>query len=71
MLGGMYATGAFAGSTEGAAFQVVTDEEPGSSSAAVEGRFTVDLRVAPAVPMTFLTVRLLRSGDRSLVTEVR
>lgn len=71
MLGRMFALGAFAGSTERAAFQVVPDAEPTSASGVAEGRFSVDLRVAPASPMTFLTVRLVQSGDLSRVTEVR
>ncbi len=70
LLGRMYARGAFAGANERAAFQVVAE---GATSAreAEEGRFTVDLRVAPSAAMSFLTVRLVQSGDRSLVTEVR
>jgi phage tail sheath protein FI len=33
------------------------------------GRFIVELRVAPSRPMTFLTVRLVQSGDRTSVAE--
>jgi hypothetical protein len=36
-----------------------------------QGRFIVELRVAPSLPMTFLTVRLVQSGDRLLVLEER
>ena len=36
-----------------------------------QGRFIVELRVAPSLPMSFLTVRLVQSGDRTLVMEDR
>ena len=70
LLGRMYARGAFAGASESAAFQVVA-EGARSAREAEEGRFTVDLRVAPSAALSFLTVRLVQSGDRSQVTEVR
>jgi len=36
-----------------------------------QGRFIVELRVAPSLPMTFLTIRLVQTGDLSVATEVR
>lgn len=71
LLGRLHDLGAFAGRTPDTAFQVVTDDGPRSATGAAEGRFTVELKVAPSVPMSFLTVRLVQSGDRSRVTEVR
>ncbi|HEY0070573.1 MAG TPA: hypothetical protein VGE04_11455, partial [Chloroflexia bacterium] len=54
VLAGMFARGAFAGATAASAFQVV----PRSTAQDVDqGRFIMDLRVAPSLPMEFLTVR--------------
>ncbi|WP_437621896.1 hypothetical protein [Sorangium sp. So ce1151] len=71
LLGLMFARGAFAGSNEASSFQVVPDDGPSTGAGAAEGCFSVDLRVAPAAPMTFLTIRLVQNGDLSRVTEVR
>ena len=38
---------------------------------AEQGRFRVDLRVAPSTPLVFVNVRLVQSGDRGVVTEER
>jgi hypothetical protein len=67
----LYARGAFAGASESAAFQVVTDAGPATARDAAAGRLSVDLRVAPSAPLAFLTVRLVQSGDQSRVWEVR
>ncbi|MFD9100219.1 hypothetical protein ACFVZN_03995 [Streptomyces virginiae] len=56
--------GAFAGSTRADSFQVTTPTSP-----AGEGRLLVELRVAPSVPLRFLLVRLLRSGEGDLSVE--
>jgi phage tail sheath protein FI len=61
--------GAFAGRTESESFQVVTDSRVNTPAAADLGRFYVDLRVAPSLPMRFLTIRLLQTADRTFVTE--
>jgi hypothetical protein len=34
------------------------------------GRFIVELRVAPSLPLTFLTIRLIQTNDRTVATEV-
>jgi hypothetical protein len=70
MLEFLLARGAFAG-TGPAAFQVVAGSPPNTPADRDQGRFLVELRVAPARPMTFLTVRLVQAGDRGTVTEVR
>jgi hypothetical protein len=61
----MFQRGAFAGATPALSYQVGVSAEP------EEGRLTIELRVAPSVPMKFLTVRLIQVGDRMLVREVR
>jgi hypothetical protein len=49
----------------------VTDETLNTPQSTDLGRFIVELRVAPSLPMTFLTVRLVQTGDLGLVTEGR
>jgi hypothetical protein len=71
LLGQMYARGAFAGRTASAAFQVVTDSSLNPPQSVDQGRFVVELRVAPALPLTFLTVSLVQTSDRLLVAEGR
>lgn len=68
VLEAMYARGAFAGRTSSSAFQIVPRSTPQDVE---QGRFIMDLRVAPSLPMEFLTVRLVQSGDRSIVSEER
>ena len=67
----MFERGAFAGRTAAAAFQVTTNDSVNTPRSVEQGRFIVELRVAPSLPMTFLTVRLVQSGDRTLVLEER
>jgi hypothetical protein len=67
----MFERGAFAGRTTTAAFQVTTSDAVNTPRSVDQGRFIVELRVAPSLPMTFLTVRLVQSGDRMLVLEER
>ena len=71
MLDDMFVRGAFAGATAATSFQVVTSNTLNTPSSLDQGRFIVELKVAPSLPMTFLTIRLLQSGDRTLVTEGR
>jgi hypothetical protein len=67
----MFARGAFAGSTAATSYQVVTDDSINTPASVDQGRFIVELKVAPSLPLTFITVRLVQTNDRSLVTEVR
>ena len=67
----MFQRGAFAGSTPSTSFQVVTDSRVNTRVSMEQGRFVVELRVAPSQPLAFITIRLLQTGDRSLVTEAR
>jgi hypothetical protein len=71
MLGQMHARGAFAGARASSSFQVVTDTSLNTQRSRDQGRFFVELRVAPSVPLSFLTVRLVQSGDRLTVSEGR
>lgn len=71
VLGQLHARGAFAGKTAATSFQVVTDPSLNTPQARDQGRFLVELRVAPSIPLTFLTIRLTQSGDRLTVAEGR
>jgi hypothetical protein len=71
MLGEMFARGAFAGATPQTSFQVVTGDPPNTLQSVDQGRFIVELRVAPSLPMTFMAIRLVHTGDRSFVVETR
>lgn len=68
LLEDMYLRGAFAGATAGDAFQVSVGA-PSGRSRTRDGEIVVELRVAPARPLSFLTVRLVQSGDRALAAE--
>jgi hypothetical protein len=65
LLDGMFARGAFAGATPETSYQVSVAVTPQDIDA---GRFIVELRVAPSLPMRFITVRLVQSGEGSVVT---
>ena len=69
LLSGLAQRGAFAGRTPRESYQVVIDGSLNTPSAADQGRFYVELKVAPSLPLRFLTVRLLQTADRTFVTE--
>jgi hypothetical protein len=71
MLGEMFQRGAFAGATPSDSFRVNTGSELNTPQLTDQGRFIVELKVAPSLPLTFLTLRLVQSGDRGLSTEER
>ncbi len=71
LLDTLFQRGAFAGRHVNEAFQVVVGEEVNTPQRIDAGQFWVELRVAPALPMRFLTVRLLRSGERVQAREPR
>ncbi|HEV2801593.1 MAG TPA: hypothetical protein VGW12_13900 [Pyrinomonadaceae bacterium] len=71
LLDRMFLRGAFAGRTAAASYQVVTSESLNTRQSVEQGRFIVELRVAPSLPMTFMTIRLVQTGDRGFVTEAR
>ena len=61
--------GAFAGRTSRDSYQVVVDSSVNTPQSIDGGRLIVELRVAPSLPMRFLTIRLVQSADRTEVTE--
>lgn len=69
LLTDLFRRGAFAGATAEQAFRVVTDGSINTVRDADGGRFIVELRVAPALPMRFITVRLTQTGERLSVAE--
>jgi phage tail sheath protein FI len=66
----MFARGAFAGATAATSYQVRADNTLNPPQSVEQGRFVVELRVAPSQPMTFMTIRLVQTGARGEVTEV-
>jgi hypothetical protein len=70
LLGRLYARGAFTGASRAEAFRVITDDSVNPPENVDLGRFIVELRVAPSLPMTFLTVRLVQTGSGLLAAEV-
>ncbi|MBI1762132.1 MAG: hypothetical protein HYR56_11935 [Acidobacteria bacterium] len=68
LLDDLFARGAFAGDTPATAYQVVADSALNALQQE-QGRFTVELKVAPSLPLTFLTLRVIQTGDRTRVIE--
>jgi len=64
----LFVRGAFAGDQPDRAYQVTVQT---SRSLAEQDRLIVELKVAPSLPMKFLTVRLIQTGERSAALEVR
>jgi hypothetical protein len=71
MLDDMFVRGAFAGATPATSFQVVTSSALNTPQSVDLGRFIVELRVRPSLPMTFLTIRLVQTDNGAFVTEGR
>ena len=69
LLDKMFVRGAFAGATPATSYQVVISETLNNFQSVEQGRFIVELRVAPSLPLRFVTVRLINSGGRSSVSE--
>jgi hypothetical protein len=69
MLNGLYQRGAFAGRTSREGFEVVADDSLNTADSVDQGRFYVVLKVAPSLPLRFLTIKLLQTSDRTFVTE--
>ena len=66
MLETLFHKGAFAGATPAESFRVTVDPSPGDRFA---GRLLVEIAVAPATPLRFLTVRLRQVGERFTFAE--
>ena len=63
-LGTLFARGTFAGDTPQAAFRLRVDSIVNTPQSIDAGRLIIEIAIAPAQPMRFLTVRLVQSGDR-------
>ena len=66
MLETLFHKGAFAGRTPAESFRVTVDPTPADRFA---GRLLVEIAVAPAAPLRFLTVRLRQVGERFTFAE--
>jgi len=66
MLETLFHKGAFAGRTPAESFRVTVDPSPADRFA---GRLLVEIAVAPATPLRFLTVRLRQVGERFTFAE--
>jgi phage tail sheath protein FI len=66
LLEDLFRRGAFAGATAATSFQVVTGDSLNTPSGVDQGRFIVELRVAPAQALTFVTLRLVQTGNGDL-----
>jgi hypothetical protein len=62
----MYTLGAFRGAVPEQAFQVVSGDPPNTAQSTEQGRLIVELKVAPSLPMRFLTVRLVQGAAGGL-----
>jgi hypothetical protein len=71
LLRGLYERGAFAGASPELSYQVNTGPSVNTPQSVEQGRFIVELRVRPSLPMEFITIRLVQSGDHLSVSEVR
>jgi phage tail sheath protein FI len=70
MLGDLFRRGAFSGARAELAYRVNVGAEINTPQRRDAGQFWVELQVAPALPMSFLTVRLSRRGERVLSREM-
>jgi len=69
LLTDLFRRGAFAGATVAESFRVVTSGAINTNADRDNGRFFVELRVAPSLPLKFLTIRLTQNGERLTVLE--
>jgi phage tail sheath protein FI len=69
LLAALYARGAFAGNDPAAAYRVRIDETINTPTSIEAGRFVVELQVAPAQPLAFITVRLFETATGTLLVQ--
>ena len=69
LLDKMFVRGAFAGATPATSYQVVVSDTINNFQSVEQGRFIVELRVAPSLPLKFVTVRLVNAGGRTSISE--
>jgi hypothetical protein len=67
LLANLFERGAFAGRRADDGYRVVVGNPPNSRQSVEAGRLVIELKVAPSSPLEFLTVRLVRSGERLAV----
>lgn len=65
----LFRRGAFAGAIANEAFRVEVGIPPNTAHDLDNGRFIVNLKVAPSRPLAFLTIRLLQIGERLQLRE--
>lgn len=65
----LFARGAFAGNSPQQAYRLRVDSTVNTPQSIDAGRLIIEIAVAPAQPLRFLTVRLVRSGDHFSVAE--
>lgn len=70
VLGDLYRRGALAGARPADAYRVEAGDEVNTPQRNDAGQFWVQLKVAPALPLEFLTVRLAREGERVVSREL-
>jgi phage tail sheath protein FI len=70
VLGDLFVRGAFAGVTADQGYRVVANATVNPRGSVDQGRLIIELRVAPAQPMAFITVRLVQLGGELLAEEV-
>ena len=63
------ARGAFAGATPSEAFRLRVDSTLNTAQSIDAGRLIIEIAVAPAQPLRFLTVLLVQNGEHFSVTE--
>jgi hypothetical protein len=69
VLGDLYTRGAFVGDTPAMAYQVVTDNSVNTPASLEQGRFIIELRIAPSRPLAFLTVRLVQTDQQGVTIQ--
>jgi hypothetical protein len=69
LLGELLVRGAFAATTADEAYQVVVGSPPNTAQSLNRGQLIVELKVAPSIPMRYLTVQLVQTGGRVVTTE--
>jgi hypothetical protein len=62
LLSQLFAQGALAGDSPSDAYQVIVDPVDSTQPALEDGRIVIDILIAPARPLTFITVRLISAG---------
>lgn len=70
VLDDLYRRGAFAGARPADGYRVEAGDEVNTPPRRDAGQFWVQLKVAPTLPLGFLTVRLAREGERVLSQEL-